>query len=137
MPVNRTIRQKVQKRANHYCEYCKRSEAIQGRELEIDHIKPQSQGGTDDIDNLAYACHDCNQFKQDRIQCTDPTTGLSSVLFNPRTQKWDEHFEWSSDTTTLIGLSPEGRATVSCLQLNTELLQAARKIWQLFAWPPI
>jgi hypothetical protein len=136
MPVNRIIRQQVQKRANHYCEYCKRSEAIQGRELEIDHIKPQSQGGTDEIGNLAYACHDCNQFKLDREECIDPLTKLNTALFNPRTQKWNEHFEWSTDKTVLIGLSPEGRATIFCLQLNTELLKVARKIWQLFGWPP-
>jgi hypothetical protein len=136
MPVNRNTRQKVQRRANHYCEYCKRSEAIHGRELEIDHIKPKSQGGADEIGNLAYACHDCNQFKLARETCIDPVTKLDTALFNPRIQKWDEHFEWSTDKTVLIGLSPEGRATIFCLHLNTELLKEARKIWQLFGWPP-
>lgn len=33
--------------------------------LEVDHIFPHSQGGTDDIDNLATLCRDCNRGKSD------------------------------------------------------------------------
>jgi 5-methylcytosine-specific restriction endonuclease McrA len=58
MPIKKGERQFIRQRANKHCEYCKRSDAISGREFEIDHIKPISQGGTDDLNNLAYACHD-------------------------------------------------------------------------------
>lgn len=29
----------------------------------IDHVKPQSKGGRDTLDNLVLACHRCNQTK--------------------------------------------------------------------------
>ena len=119
MPIKKIERQFIRKRANKHCEYCKRSDAIVGRELEIDHVKPEASGGTDDLANLAYACHDCNQIKSDREKCPDPLTKQSTAFFNPRTQIWKEHFEWSDDKTILIGLTAEGRATISCLQLNT------------------
>jgi 5-methylcytosine-specific restriction endonuclease McrA len=31
--------------------------------LEVEHIIPKSRGGTDRVDNLCLACHDCNQRK--------------------------------------------------------------------------
>jgi hypothetical protein len=77
-----------------------------------------------------------NQIKSDRESCLDPFTKQETAFFNPRIQVWKDHFEWSADKTILIGLTPEGQATVSCLQLNTEMLQEARKIWKLFGWPP-
>jgi predicted restriction endonuclease len=41
------------------CGYCRVSEAQCGAELTYDHFRPQSQGGTDDVANLVYACHAC------------------------------------------------------------------------------
>ena len=29
--------------------------------LTVEHIIPKNRGGTDDIDNLAWACSDCNK----------------------------------------------------------------------------
>ena len=45
------------------CGYCGVSEAQCGAELTYDHFRPQSQNGTDDVANLVYACHACNEFK--------------------------------------------------------------------------
>jgi hypothetical protein len=59
-------------------------------------------------------------------------------LFNPRQQKWGEHFNWSENFTRIIGLTPTGRATVVSLQLNREELLNFRRI--LFAageHPPV
>ena len=33
-------------------------------------------------------------------------------LFDPRRQRWSEHFAWSDDGTRVIGRTPCGRATV-------------------------
>ena len=41
------------------CAYCGASNTP----LEIEHIKPRTQGGTNRISNLAIACHPCNQQK--------------------------------------------------------------------------
>lgn len=51
----------VFKRDNFTCQYCGRSapEVI----LEVDHIKPVAEGGTNDILNLITACRDCNRGK--------------------------------------------------------------------------
>lgn len=39
-------------------------------------------------------------------------------LFNPCTDSWQEHFLWSTDTLSIIGLTPTGRATVAALAFN-------------------
>ncbi|WP_436621099.1 HNH endonuclease [Sorangium sp. So ce136] len=36
-----------------------------GGELEIDHFHPLAAGGSDDVENLVYACTACNRFKGD------------------------------------------------------------------------
>jgi hypothetical protein len=41
------------------CAYCD----AQNVPLEIDHVHPRSMGGSDRVSNLAIACHDCNQAK--------------------------------------------------------------------------
>jgi hypothetical protein len=54
----------VIKRDRYRCRICNRS----GVELEVDHIVPVSQGGSDRLDNLQTACQDCNRGKSDRLQ---------------------------------------------------------------------
>jgi hypothetical protein len=40
-------------------------------------------------------------------------------LFNPRTDQWEEHFQWSPNESTLLeGVSSRGRATLQLLQMN-------------------
>jgi hypothetical protein len=136
MPINAQDREFVRNRAQYSCEYCQRLEEIVGSEFEIDHLEPQSQGGTDDLDNLALACPDCNAHKSDRKSCRDPASKQKVPLYNPRNQLWKEHFRWSDDKTELLGLSPIGRATIDCFQLNNPLVMRARKGWVKLGWPP-
>jgi hypothetical protein len=49
-------------------------------------------------------------------------------LYNPREQRWDEHFSWSEDYLRITGLTPIGRATVEALRLNREGLVNMRRI---------
>jgi hypothetical protein len=86
--------------------------------LHIDHIIPVAAGGTNDEANLWLACQLCNNHKSDKMGAVDPETGENSALFNPRTQKWTDHFRWSEDGIRVIGLTPIGRATVSALHLS-------------------
>jgi hypothetical protein len=104
--------------------------------LEIEHIIPRSQGGSDDESNLWLSCSLCNRYKGSQIQGEDLLRGETVKLFNPRTQVWSVHFSWSSDGTLITGLTPTGRGTVAALQLNNELAVEVRRNWILAGWHP-
>lgn len=61
--ISKSTRLEVAKRANHRCEYCHLHEEDMFLSFELDHIIAQKHGGTDGLDNLAYACTHCNQHK--------------------------------------------------------------------------
>jgi hypothetical protein len=80
--------------------------------------------------NLALACPRCNESKSDRVRFTDPMTGRNRPLFNPRTQRWQDHFRWSAEDAVLLdGKTGIGRATIACLQMNHPDMMLARR-WQ-------
>ena len=54
-------RQKVYEKYNGHCAYCGKAIAI--KDMQVDHILPQRNGGTDDIDNLNPSCRMCNHYK--------------------------------------------------------------------------
>ena len=59
-PLYRTnLRAAVLHRDGNKCVYCKRSGKRQ--QLELDHVVPRSNGGTNRYDNLVAACRPCNQ----------------------------------------------------------------------------
>lgn len=74
----------------------------------------------DDIGNLCLACFHCNRRESFYISGIDLFTGEEVPLFHPRKDRWNEHFIWSSDKLSIIGLTPTGRATVVLLELNRE-----------------
>lgn len=59
--VYKTTRFHIFKRDNFRCQYCGKSsdETI----LEVDHLVPRSEGGTNDEDNLITSCRLCNKQK--------------------------------------------------------------------------
>lgn len=57
------LRQYLLTKWDHRCAYC----LATGVPLEIDHILPQSRGGSDRVANLLIACHACNQQKSDQF----------------------------------------------------------------------
>lgn len=63
--IPKSVRVTVLNRDKYKCVFCGRSS--QQIELQIDHIKPFSKGGSNDIYNLQTLCIDCNQGKSDRI----------------------------------------------------------------------
>lgn len=62
--ISKKTRFEVFKRDNFTCQYCGRS--APSVVLEIDHIKPVSKGGDNDIMNLITSCFDCNRGKGKR-----------------------------------------------------------------------
>ncbi|MCY3833551.1 MAG: HNH endonuclease signature motif containing protein [Chloroflexi bacterium] len=122
------FRKAVRQRANGQCEYCQAQELI-GVLLVVDHIKPLSSGGETDIENLCLACFHCNSYKSDFRIGTDLETGFESPLFNPRLDRWSEHFLWAAAGMELTGLTPIGRATISRLRMNRPAIVTARRAW--------
>lgn len=106
--------------------------------LEIEHLVPRSQGGSDEESNLWLSCRLCNRHKGVRTSAIDPLTGDEAVLFNPRQDNWSNHFRWSTDGARVEGLTAGGRATVEALKLNNELSVEVRRNWVRAGWhPPI
>jgi hypothetical protein len=85
---------------------------------EPDRIVAIQHGGETTLENLAYACFECNRFKGPNLSSIDPATGAVTPLFQPRTQQWSDHFHW--DVAIIEPLTPTGRATVFLLRLSLE-----------------
>jgi hypothetical protein len=129
------LRRAVSERAHGCCEYCQTQQAIVIF-MEVDHINPVSAGGQTVLDNLCFACPTCNGHKLSAVTASDPQTQQEVSLFNPRTQHWDEHFEWSEDKSNLIGLTPTGRATIQRLHINELEIVKVRQRWVQVGWHP-
>ncbi|WP_424094569.1 RNA-guided endonuclease IscB [Moorena producens] len=56
------LREYLLEKWNRKCAYCGTTDT----QLEIEHIKPLSKGGSDRVSNLAIACHSCNQAKSNQ-----------------------------------------------------------------------
>lgn len=111
-------RQFIIDRARSRCEYCQCLVDYATEPFAIEHIVPFSRGGSTSLDNLAFSCSGCNGHKYNKTEALDPISSEVVSLFNPRQQRWQEHFGWNEDYTLVIGLTPTGRATVEALQLN-------------------
>ncbi|MDD1414566.1 HNH endonuclease [Dolichospermum sp. ST_con] len=134
--ISKSLRQQVINEAGYRCEYCRTSSRLTGMPLVMDHILPSSLGGNDERENLAACCYRCNEFKGAKITANDPVTNESVSLFNPRLQRWLDHFQWANGGTHIIGITAIGRGTVLALRLNNEDVVQARAIWISLSWHP-
>ena len=116
-------------RAGHRCEYCHAPEAIFNLPFEVEHIMPTSWDGPDEESNLALACRACNLYKSDQQSGVDETTRVEVRLFDPRRDRWDEHFCVTGEDGEIQGLTPMGRVTVACLRMNRDVQREARRSW--------
>jgi HNH endonuclease len=131
------IERRIRVDARNRCGYCLSPQHLVMARLEIDHITPVSKGGSDDESNLWLACPICNQHKSDKKEGLDPKTGKSVPLFNPRTQSWSEHFQWTQDGLRIVGKSSTGRATVNALHLDSDPdAIEVRSYWVEVGWHP-
>ncbi len=128
-------RQQVWDRALGCCEYCQVAQQHDPRPFHLDHIRPQKHSGTTVLDNLALCCAACSLFKGPNPAGYDPETGTLTRLFNPRTDYWDDHFEWAGPV--LIGTTDIGRATIQVLRINERLRVEHRSLLiDLGEFPP-
>ncbi len=112
-------RRQVSLRAGQRCEYCHlHQDQSPLAMLQIEHIIPRKHGGSDNEDNLALACIDCNLAKSSNLTGIDPQTGRVTLLFHPRTQNWSDHFEQRGPF--ILGKTDIGRTTVRVLNMNSD-----------------
>ncbi len=131
------IDRRVRNAARNRCGYCLSPQHLVMARLEIDHIIPISKGGSNDESNLWLACPLCNRYKSDKTTAVDPESGEMVRLFNPRTQVWSEHFQWTEDGLRIVGRTPTGRATVSALHLSEDQdAIEVRSYWVIAGWHP-
>ena len=116
--TRKALRKQVAENAKYCCEYCYSQETFSPDSFSIEHIIPASKNGTDQPENLAFACQGCNSRKYNHTEAIDPVTNKTSRLFHPRKDNWQDHFQWNIDQTKIIGLSPIGRATIERLGMN-------------------
>jgi hypothetical protein len=108
-------------RADHLCEYCLIHEDDTFFGCEVDHIISEKHGGTTQENNLAYACLACNRKKGSDVASIVPETGELVRLFNPRTDRWSDHFgllHLDADGIMIVSSTAIGTVTSRLLGLN-------------------
>lgn len=114
--MDERLRQQIRNRAGNHCEYCQISRHADQLPFQVDHIIGEFHHGTTTLNNLAWSCFDCNVYKGTNLAGIDPLTQELMPLVHPRSDDWDEHFEWHG--SILIGKTKRGRATIDVLRIN-------------------
>ncbi len=123
------IHRKVTSRAGNCCEYCLLSQDDGSFTFHIEHVIAEKHGGKTIESNLCLSCPECNTFKGSDVASFEHITGTAilTLLFNPRTQHWDDHFQLNG--AWIEPLTPEGRVTVTILRINRPEALAERHIF--------
>ena len=115
--IPNAIRKAVTLRANNCCEYCRIADIDSYYGFQVDHIVSRKHDGETQLDNLAYACPDCNRYKGTDLGTYLGNSLTFTRLFHPRLDNWHEHFE--IDAPGLITAHSEiGLATLKILSIN-------------------
>lgn len=132
------LRQAVREHARGHCEYCLAPDDHSSASFTIDHLRPRSAQGSDDLTNLAWSCWNCSSHKAAAMTALDPLTNQQVALFNPRIDTWEEHFRWDEEQVRVEGITPTGRATVERLQMNEPAIVNLRRLLMLIErHPPV
>ena len=121
MSIPVAVRQQVRECAVFACDYCGVNDADVGGEQTVDHFRPQSKGGTDDLANLVYCCPRRNSYKMDYW----PETSEDLHLWNPRFEPATSHF-FELEDGSLLPLTETGLFSIRRLRLNRPPLIAYR-----------
>jgi hypothetical protein len=93
--IAKSLRFEVFKRDNFTCQYCGYS--APGVVLQIDHIKPVSKGGSNELLNLITSCANCNAGKSDHRLDDDSTLAKQRqqlAELNERREQLSMMLEW-------------------------------------------
>lgn len=133
--MDAATRSAVRLRADNRCEYCRlRQEHAPLVQFQTEHIVPRQHGGGDELANLCLACQRCNLHKGPNLTGIDEQTGQIIVLFNPRVQRWEDHF--TIRDLLIVGLTSVGRATVRLLSMNSlQRIELRSQLQEDGFWP--
>lgn len=79
MAVSKRLRYEILRRDNHACRYC--GATAPDAKLNVDHVIPQSLGGSDKPENLVTSCADCNAGKTSSMPNAEPVADVSQETF--------------------------------------------------------
>jgi hypothetical protein len=128
--VSQELRRLVATRADRLCEYCLIHEDDTFFGCEVDHIislkhggpteaenlASLKHGGPTEAENLAYSCMFCNRQKGSDIGSILWRTGELIRFFNPRKDRWADHFRLSG--TVIEPITGIGEVTVRIFDFN-------------------
>lgn len=114
------VREHVRVLYDYRCGYCGVRESDAGARLTLDHYCPRSLGGMDEIDNLVYCCHGCNEYKGDYWHEEE-----SQRLLHPLREDMTAHLA-PSEAGRVQGLTARGSVQIERLRLNRPQLIAYR-----------
>ena len=114
--VSTELRRTVTIRADYLCEYCLIHEEDTFLGCQVDHIISVKHSGSSELSNLAYACTFCNRQKGSDLGSISPETGRLVRFFNPRRDRWSEHFRLNG--AEIEPLTEIGEVTVRILGFN-------------------
>jgi 5-methylcytosine-specific restriction endonuclease McrA len=115
--MSAALRKLVRHRAGARCEYCRLPELVSHLQpFHLEHVRPRCHGGTTSLPNLAWACSRCNALKGPNLSGVDPDSDRVLRLFNPRRDRWDEHFVMNR--ARIEPLTARGRTTAWLLEFN-------------------
>src|SRR6266566_752300 len=124
--VSASLRRQVRERAWSICEYCLVHEDDLFHGCEVDHILSVKHGGLSVPENLAFACFHCNRHKGTDLGSVTVHTRTLIRFFNPRLDRWKEHFYWNE--FRIEPLTDTGEVTVRLLEFNHPERVAFRKL---------
>jgi len=124
--ISALLRTLVSERAQFRCEYCLLHEDDSYSPHQIDHILSRKHGGESFEDNLAYCCLRCNLWKGTDIGSLSARTSHMTRFFNPRRDRWSDHFRM--DGAIIVPLTDEGEVTAKVLRLNLDKRVAERRL---------
>jgi hypothetical protein len=79
MAVSKRLRYEILRRDNHACRYC--GATAPNAKLAVDHVIPQSLGGSDKPENLVASCADCNAGKTSSMPNAQPVADVDQETF--------------------------------------------------------
>src|SRR4051812_39900236 len=117
--MNQATRGHIRRRAGNRCEYCGLlQEDSPLAALHVEHIIPRNTAVGTMRTISPWPASTAIFHKGSNLTGIDPDSGQIVVIFHPRRDVWDDHFEWRG--IHLYGKTAPGRATIRVLIMNSE-----------------